>query len=110
MSSGHAPLRPQFDPCKRMEGGAEGAAQLAATVDLNRCLLMEHADLESLRDPAVLPTAIDMTEEEEEKEVKGGSRWRLGTKQGGGGCCGGDGSGGGGEGEQRRRNGSDSLK
>ena len=53
-----AVLKAQFVATKRLPGGAAGVERLCAAVDVGEALTLRRADLESLRDPSVVPEVM----------------------------------------------------
>jgi hypothetical protein len=79
-------IKSQFDVGRALVGGEAGAAALAAAVDLDAALMMRHADLASLRDPALKPTTL---EEVERRAAKAEARpgLRVSCAEAAAGCC-----------------------
>ena len=65
--------RPQFSRSKALAGGAAGVEQLAAAVDLGKCLVLSNVDIASLRDPAVLPVLTEAKEAAEAEAAEEGA-------------------------------------
>jgi hypothetical protein len=73
----------QFSDTKSLPGGERGVCQLAASLDIGKALVLSGCDVDSLRDPNVLPQSLEApVKKKSSKRLLAGCSWCAGESGG----------------------------
>ncbi|KAL4457464.1 hypothetical protein ABPG75_012329 [Micractinium tetrahymenae] len=82
-----AVFRAQFVDSKAFAGGAQGMAALAGALDLGLALTLRHMDLDSMKDPKLLPVSAEVPASQRQQQTAAGASLKGASRMSLAGCC-----------------------